>query len=446
MNTELLSIDKILDKLHISELNEMQIDVARTMSISNDDILVLAPTGSGKTLAYLLPTIFKIVPQSTSPQVVVLVPTRELARQSLDVLKSMRTTVRGLALYGGRSAMDEHREIQRTEPHIIFATPGRLNDHLAKSNINPEYVRILIIDEFDKCLEMGFCDEMEKVVKSLPSVERSILLSATNCKEIPRFLELGHTQCIDYTAKKSSLTVDDRIKCFFVRSEQKDKLDTLFKLLCSFGSSRSIVFLNYRDGVERTFAYLKEKGFVASIYHGGLEQRAREDNLYKFSNGSSTILISTDIASRGLDIPNVDNIIHYHLPQGNAEYTHRVGRTARWDAEGRTFLLIGPNEQVPEYIDSEPIEYHLPADNLSVPTPSMATIYIGKGKNNKISKGDVMGFLCKKCGLHGDEIGRIDVSARFCYVAIKRNKLNSVLQQASGEKIKGVRTVFEQVF
>lgn len=440
-----MTIDAILNKLHITELNEMQIAVARLMSTTADDISVLSPTGSGKTLAYLLPTIFRLDTQSPLLQAVVMLPSRELARQSLAVLRSMGTSVRGLALYGGRPAMDEHREILHTQPHIIFATPGRLNDHIAKRNINPKSVRLLIIDEFDKCLEMGFLDEMQRALASMPSVERRLLLSATDSREIPRFLNLSHVQRVDYTGARSPLTVADRIHTFLLRSEQKDKLPALCQLLCSLGNQSSIVFLNYRDAVERTGSYLLEQGFVCSIYHGGLEQRQREDNLYKFTNGSSTVLVATDLASRGLDIPDVDNIIHYHLPQGSAEYTHRIGRTARWDAQGRTFFLLGPSEQLPEYVSGDIPLYPLPAVAPAVPLPRMSTIYIGKGKKDKISKSDVLGFLCKKCALQGSDIGRIDITDRYCYVAVSRNKLRSVLRLAAGEKIKGIRTVFEPV-
>lgn len=440
-----MNIDNILQKLHITALNKMQLDVARAVSTTEGDILVLSPTGSGKTLAYLLPSVFRLNPVVDALQMVVMVPSRELAKQSEEVLRSMGVPLRGMALYGGRPAMEEHREMQKIHPQIVFATPGRMNDHIAKHNLNPKGVRLLVIDEFDKSLEMGFCDEMQKVVDSLPSVERRILLSATDNADIPRFVNMQHTLRIDYTEPDSGISAAERIKSFVVRSEQKDKLDTLRRLLLSFGNKSSIVFLNYRNSVERTFDYLQSEGFVCSAYHGGLDQRQREDNLYKFSNGSTTVLVSTDLASRGLDIPDVDNIIHYHLPQGEAEYTHRVGRTARWDAEGRTFILLGPDEQLPEYVSADMSEYTIPADLPQAPQPRMATIYIGKGKKDKISKSDVLGFLCKKCRLSGNEIGRIDVAERYCYAAVLRSKLNSVLRLAAGEKIKGVKTIVEIV-
>lgn len=437
-----MEIDDILSKLHIDTLNAMQIDVARLVSGTADDIMVLSPTGSGKTLAYLLPLVFKLDPRVDFLQMVVMVPSRELAKQSVEVLKSMGVPFRGLALYGGRAAMDEHREIKKVVPQIVFATPGRLNDHMAKGNINPRSVKVLVIDEFDKCLEMGFADEMQKVFDSLKLVERRILLSATRSDEMPRFVHMQSASIVDYTVPDSGINASERISSFVVRSPERDKLNTLEKLLRSFGEKSSIVFLNYRDSVERVCAFLADRGFVLSKYHGGLDQNEREDNLYTFSNGSATVLVSTDLASRGLDIPDVDNIVHYHLPNGKAEYIHRVGRTARWDAEGRTFVLVGPGEKLPEYLDSNMPEYELPEELPDVPRPRMSTIYIGKGKRDKISKSDVLGFLCKKCKLRSSDIGKIDVMERFCYAAVCRDKASQVLRLANGEKIKGVRTQF----
>lgn len=440
-----MNIDSILQKLHIEKLNSMQLDVAKAMATTNSDVLVISPTGTGKTLAYLLPSVFKLNPILDTLQMVVMVPTRELAKQSYDVFKSMGLPLRALALYGGRAAMEEHREIKKVAPQVVFATPGRLNDHFSKHNLNPNGVRLLVIDEFDKSLEMGFADDMKRAIATMPCVERRILLSATDSESIPDFVNMQTTVRIDYTNSEAAQSVSERICKFVVYSPDKDKLDTLYRLLLSFGESSSIVFLNYRNSVERVASFLTEKGFVCSSYHGGMDQHEREDNLYKFSNGSSTVLVSTDLASRGLDIPDVSNIVHYHLPQGEAEYTHRVGRTARWDAEGRTFILLGPQENLPEYVDADLPEYSLPEAELPVPQPRMVTLYIGKGKKDKVSKGDVLGFLCKKCRLSGNEIGRIDVADRYCYVAVIREKVKSVLRLAAGEKIKGVKTIVELV-
>ena len=435
-------IDKILDKLGI-QLNPMQEETMHAVLHGNKDVVVLSPTGSGKTLAYLMPLVQLIDPKVDEPQLVVVTPGRELALQSTEVLKSMGTGLRTMACYGGRAAMDEHRVMNKVLPQVIFGTPGRLTDHLDKGNFSAEHVKYLVIDEFDKCLEMGFQDEMSRLIASLPYLERHFLLSATEAEEIPRFVHMGRVETIDYRMDEEQ--VPERVHIYKVESPQKDKLETLAQLLLSLGDASSIVFLNYRDSVERTNDFLRSQGFATSMFHGGLEQQQREDALYKFSNGSANIFVSTDLGARGLDIPNIDNIIHYHLPECEDSYIHRVGRTARWEAKGRAFFLLGPSEQIPSYVDAEVDDYEIPAELPAPAKPRMATIYIGKGKKDKISKGDIVGFLCKIGQLQSSEIGKIDVKDRYAYVAVVRPKLRQVLKLTQGQKIKGIKTILEEV-
>ncbi len=435
--------DKILEKLGIAELNEMQKEAVEAILHHRNDVIILSPTGSGKTLAYLLPLVQLLDEKDDSVQALVVVPGRELALQSDRVLKSMGAGLRSQSCYGGRTAMDEHKVLRQNRPQLVFGTPGRLNDHLDKGNIDAQHIKFLVIDEFDKCLEMGFHDEMARLVGKLPALQRRILLSATDAEQIPQFVEMGRTMRLDYLVEEEP--VSDRVEVYQVDSPEKDKLDTLRRLLMQLGDEQSIVFLNYRDSVERVDQYLREQGFVTSAFHGGLEQRQREDALYKFSNGSATVLVSTDLASRGLDIPQLDNVIHYHMPQNEEALIHRVGRTARWDKMGRTFFLVGPEEQLQiEGIHSSAFTFQsLPSS--AVPRPRMSTIYIGKGKKDKISKGDIVGFLCKIGGLTPQEIGRIDVNDRYAYAAISRPRLNALLKAVKGQKIKGLRTVVEPV-
>ena len=435
-------IDKILDKLGI-QLNPMQEETMHAVLHGNKDVVVLSPTGSGKTLAYLMPLVQLIDPKVDEPQLVVVTPGRELALQSTEVLKSMGTGLRTMACYGGRAAMDEHRVMNKVLPQVIFGTPGRLTDHLDKGNFSAEHVKYLVIDEFDKCLEMGFQDEMVRLIASLPYLERHFLLSATEAEEIPRFVHMGRVETIDYRMDEEQ--VPERIRIYQVKSPQKDKLETLAQLLLSLGDESSIVFLNYRDSVERTNEFLRSRGFATSAFHGGLEQHEREDALYKFSNGSANIFVSTDLGARGLDIPDIDNIIHYHLPECEDSYIHRVGRTARWEATGKAFFLLGPSEDIPSYVDAEVEDYEIPSDLPAPAKPRMATIYIGKGKKDKISKGDIVGYLCKIGRLQSSEIGKIDVKDRYAYVAVSRTKLKQVLKLTAGQKIKGIKTVIEEV-
>ena len=442
-----MDIDKILKKLRISELNEMQQHAAEAILCSDGDVVLLSPTGTGKTLAYLLPLIQQLDATSDDVQALVVVPGRELALQSDTVLRDMGSGIRSASCYGGRATMDEHRKLKEVNPQIIFGTPGRLNDHLDKENINRYHIRWLVIDEFDKCLAMGFHQEMQKLIKSLPALQRRILLSATNAEQIPQFVNMAKKgTLVDFLPEEEQTS--ERVTLYEVKSPQKDKLETLRNLLLGFGDESSIVFLNYRDSVERVNNYLTEQGFVTSFFHGGLEQKQREAALYRFSNGSANVLVATDLASRGLDIPDIQNIIHYHMPESEEGYIHRVGRTARWDKQGRAFFITGPEEHIPEYVEGNIENYSLPSlprEGQGVSLPRMATLYIGKGKKDKVSKGDIVGFLCKKGGLQADEIGRIDVNDRYTYVAVKREKLQQVVRQTQGEKIKGIKTIIEPV-
>ena len=429
-----------LAKLGIEQLSAMQSKASDSIAQGERDVILLSPTGSGKTLAYLLPILQKLDVSSKEVQAVVIVPNRELAIQSAEVLQLLTKAMKGFACYGGRPTMDEHRQLRQVQPQIVFATPGRLNDHLDKRNISIEAIQYVVIDEFDKCLEMGFQEEMSKILEKLTAVKQRILLSATDAVEIPHFVNMNNVDRLDYL---TSATVSHQVRVFSVHSPDKDKLQTLKQLLLSFGNQSTIVFTNYRESAERIHDYLTFQHFYSTVFHGGLDQQERESSIYKFSNGSVNILVSTDLASRGLDIPDVDNIVHYQLPDQEENYVHRTGRTARWEKEGRAFLLIGPTEEIPAYAISHTHEYSIPVTDSQPALPKMATIYIGKGKKDKISKMDVVGFLCKKCQLTPDEIGRIDVNNYYVYVAVQRNKLQEVLKRAKGQKIKGLKTIFE---
>ena len=434
--------DEILRRLGIDSLSGMQLGMKDAMLGGADDIVLLSPTGTGKTLAYLLPLVGMLDALSDEVQAVVIVPGRELALQSHEVFRSMACGLRSMCLYGGRPAMDEHRELRRVMPQVVFVTPGRLVDHLEKGNIAASAVRYVVIDEFDKCLKMGFATEMSRAMELLGAVRRRFLLSATDAAEIPSFVNIGRAVRLDYL---DGGDVQGRIGQYVVKSPDKDKLDTLAALLCSFGDASTIVFLNYRDSVERASSFLKDKGFVVSSFHGGMEQKEREAAVYKFANGSANVLVATDLASRGLDMPGVDNIVHYHLPVGEDEYVHRVGRTARWDARGRAFFLLAPDEELPAYVPGSPEVYTVPDGGQVPPRPRMVTLYIGKGKKDKVSRGDVLGFLCKTGGLDGKDIGRIDIKERWAYVAVDSGKWQDAVRCASGAKLKGIKTVIELV-
>lgn len=406
--------------------------------------LLLSPTGSGKTLAYMLPVCEKLL-SSPILQTIVIVPSRELAQQSEAVFASLKSAHKSLSLYGGRPAMEEHRKIKSTLPAIVFATPGRLLDHLAKKNIATTHVQTIVLDEFDKCLELGFQDQIEDILTYFAGREQVLLTSATEGTHFPDFMlqRLGkHTKVLDYLNEKNEQ--DLRLQTHCVSSSQKDKLETLARLLSSLGGASSIVFASHRNSVERIQQYLKKCGFAAEMYHGGMQQDHREHALFKFRTGSRNILISTDLAARGLDIPEVEHIIHYHLPLDEDTYTHRNGRTARWEATGQAYLIVAPEEVLPSFVATSQLKE---VDEVAIQpfSPRWATLYIGRGKQDKLSKGDVVGFLCKQGGLAMKEIGSIVLSAHHTYVAIHRSCLSALLKATKGQKIKRMRTIIEEM-
>lgn len=370
----------ILDNLKIEQLNPMQEAVGRVYE-SCKSLIVLSPTGSGKTLAFLLPLVQGLSASTEAVQAVVLVPSRELALQIESVFKAMNTGFKVMSCYGGRPAMDEHRTMRSLKPAVIIGTPGRMNDHLHKGNFGVEEIRTLVIDEFDKCLEFGFQEEMAEVVGQLPALKKRVLLSATDAEEIPQFTGVAEGEAgvekLDFLTEEG---VSSRLTLQQVLSPQKDKLETLYRLLCVVARRPTLVFVNYRESVDRVAGYLKSKKFPCEAFHGGMEQPDRERALYKFRNGSSPVLVSTDLAARGLDIPGVENIVHYHLPVNEEAFTHRNGRTARWEATGSSFLLLHSEERLPEYVPQDIPVFTLPEETPKPVKARWTTLYIGKGK------------------------------------------------------------------
>ena len=434
-------IIQALSNLKIDTLNPMQ-EAAIDAWKEGKDLILLSPTGSGKTLAYLLPLLETLKPEVKGVQAVVLVPSRELALQIDQVFKSMNTPYKAMSCYGGRPAMEEHRTMKGMEPSIIIGTPGRMNDHLSKQNFDASTVKTLVIDEFDKCLEFGFQEEMATVIGQLPKLERRYLLSATESEEIPQFTGMSRTTRLNFLDTEEELS--ERIHIYKVMSPIKDKLETLYKLLCTLGSESTLVFCNHRESVDRVGKYLQSQKLPCGIFHGGMEQEDRERSLYKFRNGSCHVLISTDLAARGLDIPDIDHIVHYHMPIQEDGYIHRNGRTARWEAEGNSYIILHGEETLPAYVSEEPEIFELPEQTPKPSQPEFVTLYIGKGKKDKINKIDIVGFLSKKGNLGKEEIGRIDVKDHYAFAAVSRKKVKQTLQLIRNEKIKGVKTRIEE--
>ena len=439
---ELLNLQQVLQKLNIESLNSMQA-AAVEHCVKNNSMVLLSPTGTGKTLAYLLPLLQRLNIGSSSVEAVIVVPTRELARQVAQVWRSMDTGCRMTALYGGRPVIEEAALLQNTSANVIVGTPGRLIDHLKQGNFLVDECRLLVIDEFDKCLEMGFQEEMQQLLELLPNVDSRFLLSATDCEEIPAFAAADGAGRLDFRADNEQPS--QRTQFYKITTTPDDRLQVLFNLLCAIGSEPAIVFCNFRETVEEVRSYLAKGKLIVSAYHGALEQKDRELALYRFSSGCSNILVSTDLAARGLDIKDVRHVIHFQRPMSADIFTHRNGRTARWDAEGAVYMISYHDHPLPDFVPEEIQEYRLRAKYPLPALPDRMALYIGKGKRDKISRGDIAGFFMKKGGLRPEEIGTIAVFDRYSYVAVQRIKGRSLPGLLSGEKIKGVKTVIEPV-
>lgn len=432
------AVQSYLQKLKISELNEMQLAGIEAIE-NNDELILLSATGSGKTLAFLLPIIEALDPEVKTCQALIMVPSRELALQIDGVYKQMQTGFKITACYGGHKREIEENNLVEA-PAVIVGTAGRMADHIRRNNIDLAAIRFLVLDEFDKSLELGFLEEMEFIIKSLPAVGKRMLTSATFTESIPAFVKMPNPVTLNFLPEKG--TVSDVLRINTVFSSAKDKLDTLFQLVCYTGNTSTIIFCNHRESVERVSQYLDEQGIVNVFYHGGMEQMDREVALCKFRNTSSDILVTTDLASRGLDIANIRNIIHYHLPQDEAAFTHRNGRTARMQATGNVYVIFSGDEQLPKYITKDAVEFELP-EKLNLPDkPKWSTLFINAGKKDKINKIDIVGFLSQKGDLKKDEIGLVEVKDYTAFAAVRKSKIGNVVEIIKDEKMKNKKVKF----
>jgi ATP-independent RNA helicase DbpA len=423
-------IDKMLSHLRIDGLNELQSETLETAQ-QDGDLMLLSDTGSGKTLAFLLPVLTFMDEKTAGTQALIIVPSRELAIQIEQVFKTMGTGFKVTCCYGGHLRETEENNLKEA-PALIVGTPGRLADHIRRKNIHPGGIRTLVLDEFDKSLELGFQDEMSFIIGSLPSLTKRILTSATAATGIPDFVGLQSAQTLNFLSGEKT----ERLTLQQVLSPDKDKIDTLVRLICRIGDRSAVVFCNHRESVERVSELLKDRGIVNVYYHGALEQPERDSALAKFRNGSSNILVTTDLAARGLDVPNIRYIIHYHLPTTIEVYTHRNGRTARMDASGTAILILSPEESLPAFIQEQPEILEIPADLPLPAKPKWTTLFISAGKKDKVNKVDIVGFFTNKGQLKKEDIGLIEVKDFFSFVAIRKSNVSPTLQVIKNEKLK----------
>ena len=432
-----MELQKIYQNLQIQDMNQMQ-KSAYKASENEKDLLLLSPTGSGKTLAFLFPVLRNLKKENSGIQAMILVPSRELALQIEQVFKSMGTDFKVSVCYGGHDKKIEVNNLIEA-PALLIGTPGRIAYHLKNDNFDATTIKTLVLDEFDKSLEFGFHDDMSLIISEMPLLSQRILTSATAMTEIPSFTGLHNEETVDFL-KVLEIKPDFQLRKVITTSEEK--LETLFNLLCKIGNRRTLIFCNHRDAVDRISALLKEKGISRETFHGGMEQDERERALLKFKNDSSRILITTDLASRGLDIPEVESIVHYQLPPKEDAFIHRNGRTARMNAKGFVYLIMTEDENFPFIKKNTPEEKLTQDYKMPARTPFL-TIYISAGKKDKVNKVDIVGFLIKKGGLEKDDIGLIEVKDTTSYVAVNRQKVVALLKTLGDQRLKNKKLKIE---
>ncbi len=433
-----MNTSEILKNLSISNLNDMQV-AAQDAIINESNVLLLSPTGSGKTLAFLLPIFELMQSEILSVQCLILVPSRELGMQIEQVWKKMSTGYKVNNCYGGHSLDTEIKNLSNA-PALLIGTPGRIADHIDRQSFRTDKIQTLILDEFDKSLQLGFHEQMSFIIGKLSKINKRILVSATSNIEIPKYTKVTNPLILDFIDEEIKT---ENLEYKTVISKDKDKINSLFALLCSIKSEAAIVFCNHRDAAERIREALSAKGLFATHYHGGMEQEERERALIMFRNGSINYLITTDLAARGLDIPDMKHVIHYHLPAKKEEFTHRNGRTARMEAKGTAYILTHESEKKMDYLDFDIVPFDIIDKNILPIPPSFQTIYISGGKKTKLNKIDVVGFLLQKGDLEKSDVGLIEVKDFITFVAVKYSKTTALLQTIKDEKIKGKKYKIE---
>ena len=419
----------ILAKLGIRDLNAMQREATKAIR-TQDEVILLSPTGTGKTLAFLLPIIEQLRSDLKAVQAVVVVPSRELAAQIEQVARGMGSGHRILTVYGGHSG-SRQRDDLKTPPALLIGTPGRLADHLRREAFSVRHVTTLVLDEFDKSLETGFEKEMKQLVRDFPHLEKKILTSATQAVEVPDFLALRDPITINYLGGRSN-----RLRLVEVIAGDKDKLAALEQVLALTGSGRGIIFCNFKDTVRFVSDFLTNRQIDHGIFMGGLEQTERERSLIRFRNGTHRLLLATDLAARGIDVPELDFIVHYQLPPREDEFTHRNGRTARMHANGTAYVLRWSEAPRHDYLPEMEELSAAPNPEASVQNSKWTTLYVSAGRKDKVSKGDLAGLFFKQGGLAKGELGVIELLADCAFVSVPRKKADGLIALLDNGRVK----------
>lgn len=415
------------------------------MILQGKDVQAQAKTGSGKTAAFGIGLLHHLDVQNYQSQALVLCPTRELADQvSKEIRRLARpvANIKILTLCGGAPIGPQYASLEH-QPHIVVGTPGRILKHLQKGTLKLNGIKSLVLDEADRMLDMGFHDDIMRIIDETPVQRQSLLFSATFPDEIKDISKAIQKNPVDIQVE--SLHDDKNIKQVFYEIHKDARSETLIALLQHYCPQSSVVFCNRKQQCNELAKELKRQGFYALALHGDLEQKERDQVLVQFSNKSSSILIATDVAARGLDIKDLNAVINYELSPDPEVHIHRIGRTGRAGNEGLALSLFATSEApkvnaIEDYQSSSvcieetsSLKTHTNCDL----TPPMVTLRINAGRKNKIRAGDILGALTKNTNLPGKKIGKIDIYDIVSYVAIEHTIARQALKVLSEGKIKG---------
>jgi len=429
-----------LDKIGYSSMTPIQAESLPHI-LNNRDIIAQAKTGSGKTAAFGIGLLSKLEVKKFRVQTLVLCPTRELADQvakELRLLAKFAHNIKILTLVGG-AAFGPQLGSLRHGAHIIVGTPGRILKHLDKETLNLDNMNTLVLDEADRMLDMGFIEEIEKVLAYAPKERQTLLFSATYPAEIMTFSKKLQNDAV--SIKTASIETTNKITERFYEVEKENKLQAMVNIFSTFNPSNAIIFCNTKVETDEVAKWLQNKKIDALALHGDMEQYDRNDVLVQFSNKSARVLVATDVAARGLDIKELAMVVNYDLPHGSETYTHRIGRTGRAGAEGLAFTLYSAweSEKITEYQNDTRIfedATELKIQNGFEMKPENVTLVIEGGKKDKLRAGDLLGALTGDVGLKGSSIGKIDIYDRQTYVAIERKFIDDAQRKLSNGKIK----------
>ena len=430
-----------LNEIGYKELTPVQAE-ALPHILDGKDVIAQAKTGSGKTAAFGIGLLTKLQVKKFRVQSLVLCPTRELADQvakELRMLARATHNVKILTLCGG-AAFGPQLGSLRHGAHVIVGTPGRILKHLKKETLSLEDLDMLVLDEADRMLDMGFSEEINEVLSFTKKRKQTLLFSATYTDEIMDISKNLQHEAV--SVKTTSTEVANNITERFYEVESHQKLDTLINILSNFKPENVIIFTNTKIEAKELADSMQKKKIDALAIHGDLEQYERNDVLVQFANRSCPVLIATDVAARGLDIKEMSMVINYDLPHGEETYTHRIGRTGRAGRDGLAFTLFSSYDADKAYEYRNGTRLFESAGELKTVNgfemkPKYITLVIEGGKKDKVRAGDLLGALTGDAGLQGSSIGKIDIYERQSYVAIESKLIDEAHKQLKNGKIKG---------